>query len=274
MRPLIKIHGGKYYLHSWIISNFPKNYKDLEYCEPFCGGASIFLNKEKSKTETLSDLDVGIISILKALRDEPKEFINSLKKKKYSERTFKIAYNKICNKEFDDYIDRATNEYIVRRMSRGGLKKSFSWSDRKRGGIPGDVNAWNTMIEQLPICANKLQDVNIILSDFKDVIKNWDEENSFIYLDPPYLPDTRTSSDIYEHELTLEDHIDLLNIANNSRGKVLFSGYLSPLYRRMLTLKVDREGKKIWKCVKKDMPNHASQSKTKSRRIECLWKNY
>ena len=130
------------------------------------------------------------------------------------------------------------------------------------------------MIKQLSLCSQKLQDTSIILSDFKDVVKNWNEENSFTYLDPPYLPDTRTSLDVYEYELTLEDHIDLLKIVNNARGKILFSGYLSPLYRRMLTLKVDRDGKKLWKCIKKNVPNHASQSKTKSRRIECLWKNY
>lgn len=47
-QPLIKIHGGKWYLADWIISLFPVNYQYMVYCEPFLGGGSVLLKKEKS----------------------------------------------------------------------------------------------------------------------------------------------------------------------------------------------------------------------------------
>ena len=53
IRPPVKTHGGKHYLKNFIIENFPENYEELIYCEPLCGGASVLLNKNKSKQEII-----------------------------------------------------------------------------------------------------------------------------------------------------------------------------------------------------------------------------
>jgi DNA adenine methylase len=266
LRPPIKTHGGKYYLAAWVIEHFPENYEEMVYVEPFCAGASVFLNKNPSQKEVISDIDSGVISVFKALRDEPKEFISRLKRTRYTERAFKMAQKRAEN-GFDDYIEEGVNEYIVRRMSRGGLKKAFAWSDRLRGGKPGDVNAWETMLRKLPAISNRVKNAIVLCKDFTEIIKAWDEPNTLFYLDPPYLHSTRTegSTELYEHEMTVEDHMNLLHLAKNARGKVIISGYSSPLYNRNL---------KNWKCRKKNVANHSSQSKTKERRVECIWFNF
>lgn len=266
IRPVVKTHGGKYYLASWIIENFPPNYEELTYIEPMCAGASVFLNKKQSKEEILNDLDKGVISILKSLRDEPKEFIDRVKRIRYTERAFKMAQNKATTSILD-YVDQAINEYMLRRMSRGGMKKAFAWSERKRGGKPGDVNAWETIIDELPFVAERLSKTTILNTSVFNVFQNWDEEDSLTYLDPPYLPNTReqNSTQIYDYEMSVDDHITLLNMAKNARGKVIISGYSSPLYSRNL---------KGWRVKKKNVPNNSGQSKTKERRVEVLWMNY
>ena len=266
IRPPLKSHGGKYYLCNWVIDNFPESYEDLTYCEPFCAGASVFLNKNPSKEEVIGDTDDGVICVFKALRDEPKEFITRIKRTRYTERAFKMAQNR-SEEEFEDYVDHGVNEYVLRRMSRGGLKKAFAWSERKRGGQPGDLNAWKTMFAQLPIIAERIKGASILNKNFIDVFKVWDEEDTLFYLDPPYLHSTRTegSTNLYEHEMTVEDHLALLHLAKNARGKVIISGYSSPLYNRNL---------KDWRVRRKNMANHSSQSKVKKRRVECLWLNY
>ncbi len=266
LRPPIKTHGGKYYLSSWVIEQFPKEYEELTYCEPFCAGASVFLNKNPSQEEVISDIQCGVVYIFKALRDEPKEFISRLKRTRYTERAFKMAQNRE-QKGFEDYVDHAVNEYILRRMSRGGMKQAFAWSERQRGGQPGDLNAWETMLNQLGLIADRITNTTILCQDFREVIKTWDEENAFFYLDPPYLHSTRSegSAQIYDHEMSVEDHMDLLQLVNSIRGKVILSGYSSPLYNRSL---------KEWRCKKKQIANHSSQQKAKTRRTECIWLNF
>lgn len=266
LRPPVKTHGGKFYLSDFVIENFPENYQELTYCEFMCAGASVFLNKLPCKEEVINDIDPGIVHIYKALRDESKEFIERLKRIRYTERSFKMALTR-SEEGFDDYIDHAVNEYMLRRMSRGGMRKSFAWSDRERGGKPGDVNAWETMLLELPRISERVKNTIILNKSAFDVLKVWDEENVLIYLDPPYMSDTRSdgSKNIYQFEMTVDDHITMLNLVKNARAKVIISGYTCPLYNRTL---------KGWKVKKKNVPNNAGQTKTKERRIETIWMNY
>ena len=267
LRPIIKCHGGKHYLNSWVISHFPENYEEFDYVEPFIGGGSVLLNKElpsHNRIEVINDVHLGLIQIYRALRDEPKHFIGKLKRIRYTERVFLREANKVDN-EFPDYMDQAVNEYVVRRMSRGGLKKAFAWSERTRGGVPGDLNAWNTMLQQLTLIAKRIEEVSIFNKPAVDVLKAFDDDTTFAYCDPPYLHDSRTSTDSYEHEMSTDDHIELSEVLNQYRGKVAISGYPSVLYNRLY---------KEWNCVKKTIANHSSQQKTKSQKTECLWMNY
>lgn len=254
LRPPIQTSGGKAGLCRWIIDHFPDEYEEMVYVEPFCAGGSVFLNKHASQQEVISDIDEGAIAIFKTLRDEPKEFISRIKRTRCTERAFKIALNK-SEQDFVDYVDRAVNEYILRRMSRGGLKKTFASSE-----------AWGTIIAQLPSISERIQDTVIICADFVEMIKNWDEENTLFYFDPTALHSTgpEGSTETEENEMSVEDHMNLLHLCQNVRGKVIISGRSSPLYNRNL---------KGWKCRKRNVAN-GSQTKSKDRRVECLWHNY
>jgi DNA adenine methylase len=262
VRSIVKIHGGKYYLAPFIIDHFPKEHENMGYLEPFCGGASVLLNKNPSKEEIINDIDIKLINIFKIVRDQPKELIAKLKKIKYSETTFIKAQKE---EQFEAIIDMAVNEFILRRMSRGGLKKGFAWSDRERGGQPGDVNAWETILKTIPVISKRLSNVHILNKPALELIKAFSQESVFLYADPPYLPETRVSKNAYEFELTEKGHIELASALNNFKGKVLISGYQSKLYKKLY---------KGWKVSKKEVPNHASQQKNKSIQTEMLWMNY
>jgi DNA adenine methylase len=151
-------------------------------------------------------------------------------------------------------------------MSRGGVCKNFAWSERQRGNKPGDVNAWKTIIKELPAVSERLQGVYILSEKALDVIYAFNAPNVLLYCDPPYLPETRTSTDSYgEYEMTAEEHDTLAQMLLKFRGKVIISGYPSVLYKRLY---------KDWRCVKKNIANHASQAKVKEDRTEVLWMNY
>lgn len=262
VRPIFKYHGGKFYLSSWIISHFPENYQEMTYLEPFCGGANVLLNKKKSKIEVINDLDLNIIQIYRALRDEPKEFIRRLNICKYCEETFQKASNK---EVFEDYLDQATNEFIARRMSRGGMKKSFAWSERLRGGQPGDVNAWQTSLKTLNDLSERIKEVYAYNDSAIKIMKDFNSTDTLVYCDPPYVADTRVSKSVYTHEMSNEEHIELAEFLNNFKGKVLISGYASPLYKKIY---------KNWNVSKKKIANHSSQQKEKEKKEELLFTNF
>ncbi len=94
LRPAFKIHGGKYYLASWVVRKFPEGYENLDYIEPFSGAASVLLNKNptvKPVVEILNDLHGGVAAIHKTLRDESEAFIKKLRNITYSELVFTLS---------------------------------------------------------------------------------------------------------------------------------------------------------------------------------------
>lgn len=269
IRPMVKIHGGKYYLSDWVISHFPADYEQYGYIEPFFGGGSVFLNKNPSHYEVINDVDETIYSIVVAMHVYPQEFMYELSQVSYDELTFKNAlelYNKPNFFLLGD-VEKAVTSYIVCRMSRGGLRKSFAWSERFRGGKPGDLNAWQSALRELPLLAERLSRAVFYHDDFRSIFRDYQGHYWFYYLDPPYLHETRGKSarKSYRHEMTKNDHIELLNCCLAHKGKILLSGYDNDLYNFMLS---------GWNKVTKEVANHSQQTPTKTKKIECLWRNY
>lgn len=269
LRPIVKIHGGKYYLWKHIVNYFPLNYTKLNYVEPYIGAGSVFLNKEKSKVEIINDIDPGMIAIWRAIKADPVGFIDELLDIEYKLSNFMLAKNdaftkmRISNKNYNH--NYAINEYVLRRMSRGGLQKSFAKSRRLRGGKMGDLNAWNTSIKQLINVYDRVKSAIIYNVDALQIIQLFDDTKCLYYLDPPYLDETRVSKKAYEYEMDKTAHIKLLDLVTQCKSKIIISGYHSVLYSKAL---------KNWNIIEKVIVNHSSQQKKKPTKVEVLWKNY
>lgn len=257
IRTPINVAGSKQTLSSWIVDYFPEDYEEMIYIEPYCGGSSVFLNKLPSEEEVLNDCDKGIVQIFKAMRDEPQEVIGRLKRTKFSERSFKRAKKK-HTEGAEDYVEAAVIEIILRRMSKDG--DNFFQSMQEVEGQLKDEYEWDRMIEHLDFIKDRMDDVHIFCGEALEIVKIWDSPNTFMYIDPPYL--TRDSSEPKENEMSIDDHIKLASLLNNSKSYVILSGYPSTLYNRLYS---------DWDCVKK---SGRRTKKKKDRRIECIWKNY
>jgi DNA adenine methylase len=221
------------------------------------------LSKQPSRQEIINDIDLDLISVWHAIKDMPDDFIKTLNKWTYSEESF------IRAKEIQpsDLIERAVKEYVLRRMSRGGMKKAFAWSKRLRGGKPGDVNAWETMLKVLPQIHDRINKVTILNHSWEVPLSLYYQPSDFLYLDPPYVKGTRSkgATHVYEHEMNDKDHEKLLDSCLLSDAKIMISGYQCPLYTSRL---------KRWNFHYKPIANHSSQSDRKAIKLECIWTNY
>ncbi len=242
IRPPFNMPNGNWPMASWIIDNFPKDYEECDFLDPFCGASTILINKNKSKTETINDLDTGIIQIFRALRDEGDCFINKIKRTTCSDRVFNRELNKE-EKIKKDYMDHAFNEFVLRRMSRGGSKKSFASLDK---------TTWANNIKELKQISKRIQDTYILNQDVFEILEPFNKEDTFLYCDPPPMP--ASDYETKEFEMSTDEHITFLNKLEKFRGKVLISAPMSAVYRRL--------PKENWKCIK---------NKNKAK---CLWINY
>jgi DNA adenine methylase len=256
LRPAVKWHGGKNYLARRIVGLLPPHER---YVEPYAGGLSVLLNKPPVPVEVAGDLDVGLIGFYRVLTARTAELMDRLDALEYRAETFEWASRPGPE---NDPLNAAVRFIVRHRFSRGGLGKTFAWSERLRGGRPGDLNAWETIKGQLPAIATRLREVRLECRSALAAIREHDGPGTLFYLDPPYPHATRTATGTYRHEMTPDDHAELLELASHTGGMVAISGYAYPLYDRALAR---------WDRHEFDMPNHSGQTRTKERRMEVLW---
>jgi DNA adenine methylase len=262
IRSIVKYHGGKGRLYPWLLSNFPPNYK--VYVELFGGAASVLLNKKASDVEIYNEIDSKMFNLVNVIKNNFNEFIDKVKQIEYSEGNF-LHYKSINYDELS-FVDQAVCFYVLKRMSRGGMGKNFSWSSRQYSLGPAEVHCWLTSFDNVKKAHDRLQNVILLNSNALDVIGLYDGPDTFFYADPPYLASTRISTNVYNHEFSLDSHKLLSDKLNLIQGRCMLSGYESEEYNNWFY---------SWNKLFKMASNHSSQVQgSKELKKECIWLNY
>lgn len=254
-RPVLRWHGGKWILAPWIISFFPKH---QVYVEPFGGAASVLVRKEPSYAEIYNDLDGTVVELFRVLRSERAgELIEALRLTPFARDEFVEAYQ-----EADDEVERARRLIIRSFMGFGSNGHNRSTGFRANSNRSGTTPAhdWVNYPDSLATVVQRLSGVTIENKDAKAVMAQHDATTTLHYVDPPYVFETRADlSKDYAHELTDEDHAELLTFLRGLRGMVILSGYPSALYDDVLT---------DWRRVERKALADGAKERT-----EVLWIN-
>jgi DNA adenine methylase len=265
-KPPLKYHGGKHYLADRIVRLMPPH---LVYCEPYAGGLSVLLAKNpEGVSEVVSDLNGELSNFWLCLQDSIAFGImrRQLEATPFSEDEWKRSAEV---RPFPAPVDRALAFFVRCRQSLAGRMDNFTGvtKTRTRRGMNNEVSAWLTAVEGLPAVHARLKRVMILNRPALDVIRCQDGPQTLFYLDPPYLHETRVTTEDYAHEMTKAQHIELLGALSAIDGKFLLSGYRSELYDSA----AESYG---WTRHDFDLPNNASGAKEKRRMTESLWCNF
>jgi len=247
-KPVLKSYFKRSVFLKWVISHFPENYAELTYVEPYCGGLSALLNKDKSYIEIVSDPDVLILDIYRSLRNEPKEFIKKLGRYKFCEETF-CKIKKSSQVVKDDYLDVSVEEYLLRSMSKLESKAIFSKLN---------FSSWKSSIKNLSLFSSRIKESFIVNSNALSIIKDFNFKETLLFCDPPHLYEAKRGKTVYNSDMPVNEHINLSHLLNTFKGKVLLSGVTSPLYSRLY---------KNWNL-------HKSKYKNNNGKTEVIWKNF
>jgi DNA adenine methylase len=255
---LLRWHGGKWRLAPWIVGHFPRH---RIYVEPFGGAASVLLRKPRSYAEVYNDLDDEVVNLFRILRkpNDAGELIRRLELTPFARTEFRAAYE-----TSDDPIEAARR--LVTRSFMGfgsdapnvAHRTGFRSNSSRSHTTP--ALDWKNYPNQLRILIERLRGVIVESKQASAVLLHHDGPQTLHYIDPPYLPETRSRGrSSYAHEMSLNDHVRLLQIVRSLSGMAVLSGYPSPIYDGLLP---------DWKKHEK-----AALSDGAKRRTECLWLN-
>lgn len=268
----IKRHGGKQYLSQRIRELFPSH---TRYCETHFGaGAVLLAGNGDGVAEYANDKDKILQTFWYVLSDPSlsKDFIRRANMTPFAEPVFDDAKQRIATVRHCirvPVIETALDFFVVCRQSRQALGNDFATpTSRLRRDMNEQVSAWLSAVDGLPETHARLRRVEIRCMDAVDFIKELDSPETLFYADPPYQHETRSSVGEYgEHEMSFDDHVELLNTLGAIQGRFVLSGYRSELYDSFAEFCG-------WHRVEFDIANHAASGKTKERKTECCWMNF
>lgn len=257
-RPVLRYFGGKWKTAPWIIDHFPEH---RVYVEPFGGAASVLLRKKRSYAEVYNDLDFEVVNLFQVLRDQKtaKRLEELLRLTPFARAEFMLS-----SKETKDPIERARRTIIRSFMGFGADSVSnpskttgFRSDSNKLGTTP--AHDWTSYPDCIKPFTERLLGVVIENRPAQDLFLAHDTPETLFYVDPPYVAETRTKKRTknYKHELSDDDHINLLKSIKALVGMVVISGYEHPIYEYL-----------GWTKFKKN-----TYADGANERVECLWVN-
>lgn len=231
MNPFLKRIGGKFYLKNKILPLFPKMIQD--YCEPFLGGGSVFLNLQSQGINVngisfLNDLDSNTFTLWKCF-EQPELFKKLMLKFEKLALYDESIFQYLKNKEYSDIVDQGFKILILTMLSFQGDMKSYYIGigdiNRKNAKIYNPDSYWIKYLNYL-----KEYNVKISKKDYHIFFnKPYNRESFFMYADPPY-DKTRGYDNL---PFTQENQIELSELFKNYKGKGIISNSDTKLIREL-----------------------------------------
>lgn len=265
----LKWHGGKTYLAADFNAMFPPH---LHYVEPYCGGCAVLLSHHgEGRSELVNDINGELVNWWKVLRSAAfPEFVRRCEATPLARSTWEdaVEMQEMGEMAYNE-VGRAWSFFVACRQSLAGRGKSFTppTRTRLRRGMNGNVSEWLGAVEMLPEIHARLKRVFVENMHAPDLIRREDTPGTLFYCDPPYLHETRATTGEYEHEMTGEQHEEMLSALSGVDGKFALSGYRSKMYDLFA-------GIHGWKRRDFSLPNNAAGGEEKRRMTECLWYNW
>lgn len=261
MKPILKYPGAKWRIAEFIVQYIPPH---NFYLEPWFGSGAVFFNKYPSKHETINDIDGLVVNFFEVCRDHPEELIEKIQLTPFARDEFLSVEEDHAGGAIHLTGDKVEDarRFAVRCWMGFGSKLSdrVGFKVNRQSNGPQNPKIWDSLPETIVQASKRIKNATIENGDAVDLIHKHNQEDCFIYADPPYLLETRRSR-IYRCESGDRNrHIELLEALKAHKGTVILSGYENELYDEYL------QG---WSKAKINTTATCSKQRT-----ETIWMNF
>jgi len=191
--PILKWAGGKRKLTGDILSRMPSKIKT--YYEPFIGGGAVFFelaHNNRFEHAIIGDCNAELINVYKVTRDNVELLIQELNGGGYQyEKTSYLKIRAILPSMIS-LVERAARFIFLNKTGFNGL---YRVNKSGQFNVPFGKYTNPTICDEVNLRAvsKVLQGVEMINHDFESIISIATEGDA-VYLDPPYIPLSKTSN--------------------------------------------------------------------------------
>lgn len=252
--------GSKMTMASFIAAMLPPH---VHYVEPFAGSLAVLFAKRPSRMETVNDIDGAIVNFWRVLRDRPDDLMRACALTPHSLAEYQLSA--MHDDPGLDDVERARRVWTRLTQARSAQLVPTGWRygiAEKGTNLPSEMLRY---LLRMPAAYARLRSVTIQCRPALDLICNYGAQpDVLLYVDPPYLGDSRVGGTNYRHEMRdPAQHRELAAALHACASAVVLSGYPSSLY--------DTELYPDWYRVTYD--TDTAQGGVSVPRTEVLWSN-
>ena len=230
MKPFIKWVGGKTQILEDVLGSFPT--KMSTYHDIFVGGGSVLLAVLSRGLVTgkvcAYDLNGSLIALYQNIQTCPEVVHEHLTKlyREYDASEAKEKYYYLIREKFNAKREETPERSALFMFLNKTCFRGLYREGPKGFNVPfGHYKTTPVMItlEELQRVSNLIKDVQFKQCDFREAFKNVGK-GDFVYLDPPYAPESKTSFVGYTKDgFGLKDHEDLFELTKGSGNTFVMS---------------------------------------------------
>lgn len=205
--------------------------------------------------ETINDIDGNVVNLFRMIREHGNELSALVQMTPWARDEYYASF------EQTEVELEAARRFLVRCWQAFGAKvySTPGWRHEAKGTLRAStVSTWQQLPKRILAILDRLKNAQIENKPALELIPKYHYHDTLIYADPPYPLGTRHGK-MYAHEMTDDDHYELLEQLDRHPGPVLLSGYDCELYNERL---------RHW--IRKTTKTLAEGGR---ERVEVLWLN-
>ena len=193
------------------------------YGEAFGGSGAVLLNRERSKLEVFNGRYAGVPNFFRVVRDPAlfAKFREWVTLTLHAREEF--IWCKRTWKDVENPVERAARWYYMIRFAVNC--KPNSTFGRSKNPVVRFADRLHKSLPMFHPIHYRLYTVTIENLDWRICLQDFDRPGFVWYLDPTYLD---SSPGTYQHELSVEDHRELVSRISSMHGFVAVSSYDTP----------------------------------------------
>lgn len=208
-KPFVKWAGGKRQMVKVLRAYAPESYNT--YIEPFLGGGAFFFEL-MPEVATVSDINEELINAYRVIRERVEELIEDLRRHANTpDYYYRIraldpqSLDPVKRASRFIYLNKTCYNGLYRENSRGNFNVPFGYYRNPRILEEENLRAISRYL--------KSAQVVILNRDFREVCASA-KSGDFVYLDPPYYPESSVSSftRYTRYDFTERDHVELAEV--------------------------------------------------------------
>ena len=241
LKPIVKWSGGKAREIKFFKEYYPESFD--RYIEPFAGGAAVYFDLNFNGENVINDVHKELTNFYQQIKNGKSLDIYSLMKQyDNEEKTYYVVRDEFIPK---NEVEEAFRFFYLRKTCFRGMLR---YNKKGKFNIPfGRYKTYDFEILKDINYENLLKRTEIKVGDSKNIFDEFNDENNFMFLDPPY---DSTFTDYGYCKYEKSNHLQLARSFKSTKNKCLiiigetpfinklYDGYIKTKYHKKYAFKI------------------------------------